>query len=30
MEDSVRLSEPRILVYDGPSWYPGGFIESCG
>jgi hypothetical protein len=21
MEDSVRLSEPRIVVYDGPWWY---------
>jgi hypothetical protein len=30
MEGYDRLSEPRILVYDGPWWYPGGLIRWCG
>jgi hypothetical protein len=30
MEGFDRLSEPHILMYDGPWWYPGGFIGWCG
>jgi hypothetical protein len=30
VEGFDQLSKPRILVYDGPWWYPGRFIGWCG
>jgi hypothetical protein len=30
MKDSVRLSEPHILVYDGPWWIPTDLSNLVG